>query len=44
MFIVTEYAALKWMKLLQTPHLLGSNDIFTMRVTFPDYLILMFFL
>ena len=36
---------LKWIKLLQTPHPLGFNDnIFSMRVTFLDYLILMFFL
>ena len=32
---------LKWIKLLQTP--LGFNDNITMRATFLDYLILMFF-
>ena len=43
-YILRHELEFKWIKLLQTPHPLGFNDIIlTIKVTFLDYLLLMFF-
>ena len=42
--ILRHYLELKWITLLQTPHPLVLMIIFTVKVTFLDYLILMFVL